>query len=45
MAKRLPDLITYAEAIEFVDNADLSKHELSGVPYQRQMRATVETAK
>jgi predicted DNA binding CopG/RHH family protein len=71
MAKKLPDLTTDAEAIEFIENADLSEHELSGfipsaeffarvdaerkltpvtirlpgVPYQRLMRATLETAK
>jgi predicted DNA binding CopG/RHH family protein len=85
MAKKLPALTTDAEAIEFIENADLSQHELSGfipcaeffarvdaerkltpitirlpvsvvekfkarakatgVPYQRLMRATLETAK
>jgi predicted DNA binding CopG/RHH family protein len=85
MAKKLPALTTDAEAIEFIENADLSEHELSGfipsaeffarvdaerkltpvtirlpvavvekfkarakatgVPYQRLMRATLETAK
>ncbi len=85
MAKKLPDLTTDAEAIEFIEKADLSEHDLggfipsaeffarvdaerkltpvtirlpiavvekfkarakeTGVPYQRLMRATLETAK
>ncbi len=85
MAKKLPVLTTDAEAIEFIDKADLSEHDLggfipsaeffarvdaerkltpvtirlpvavvekfkarakaTGVPYQRLMRATLETAK
>jgi len=82
MAKKLPVLTTDAEAVEFIENADLSEHDLSGfipsaeffarvdaerkltpvtirlpvakfkarakatgVPYQRLMRVTLETAK
>jgi len=30
MAKKLPVLTTDAEAVEFIENADLSEHDLSG---------------